>query len=564
MSKQQTSPTWPQKRLCEVAEVVKGKKPGTFTTGRSNTAIPYLEAAFLRGRSAPQYILLKDTNSLVLTDETDTLILWDGANAGDIFRGQNGVVVSTMARVRTTTGQLLPGFLYYSITLHSSQLRETAAGSTVPHVRGKVVDDLLIPLPPIPVQERIIQILQKAEDVRMKRMNALELAEAILPAMYRDVFGEPQANPRNWTIDVLGSYLIDTRYGTSDRTGEHEEGIPVLRIPNVIRRTIDTTDLKYLQVSRKDKERLLLSAGDILVVRTNGNKDYVGRCAVFDLEAEYLFASYLIRLRVDTSRLNPHYAVAYLATAMGRREIDTNSRTSAGQYNISVEGLKAIRIPIPPLVFQHKFVTQYEQWKASNSRLENCLREADALFSCLLARAFTGELTAEWEAVNAEEIASRTALHKRLPRLLLLAFLKEKVKRARRKAAETIIMVTALMKYAFLFQMEGASRRRFYHFVPYHYGPFAKEVYDDIKQLQDEGLVAVDNDTDQDKTRISIADAAKTDTALAELPEDVLEDITTILEAYGDLDHGTLLNAVYQKYPAYAKKSRLRKGRSAK
>lgn len=561
MRKKTAITAWPQKRLCEVAEVVKGKKPDAFVAEASDTAVPYLEAAFLRGQSNPQYISLKDTDGLVLIDGTDTLILWDGANAGDIFRGQTGVVASTMARVRATTGQLLPDFLYFCVALYSARLRETAVGSTVPHVRGRVVDDLLIPLPPIPVQERIVQILQKADDIHRKRQEALELADAILPAMYRDVFGEPRGNPRNWKLDVLGTYLVDTRYGTSEKTSEYGKGDPVLRIPNVIRRTIDTTDLKYLRVSEKEKAKLILSHGDILVVRTNGNKDYVGRCAVFDLDKEFLFASYLIRLRVDSTKLNPHYVVAYLATSMGRQEIDTNSRTSAGQYNISVEGLKTIRIPVPPIEFQQKFVGQYEQWKLSKEKLEGSLREASDIFSCLLSRAFTGELTAEWGSANTEAIAASAALHERLPRLLLLAFLKEKVVRTSRKAA---VMVTALMKYAFLSQMEGASRRRLYHFVPYHYGPFAKEVYGDLQQLQDEGLVTVDNNTDEDKTLITLTDPAKADAVLAELPEDVQEDVAAVLNAYGDMDHNTLLKNVYEKYPAYAKKSRLRRGRAAK
>jgi len=122
-------------------------------------------------------------------------------------------------------------------------------------------------------------------------------------------------------------------------------------------------------------------------------------------------------------------------------------------------------------------------------------------------------------------------------------------------------MVTALMKYAFLFQMEGTTQYRFYHFVPYHYGPFAKGVYNNLKQLQDEGLIAVDNHTDEDKTLITLADTAKVDAALADLPEDMREDVSAVLDTYGDLDHNALLDAVYEKYPSYAKKSRLRKKR---
>lgn len=549
--------TWPQKKLCEIAEVIKGKKPDNYTSAGSSTTIPYLEAAFLRRQSEPKHILLEQTNGLILVDATDTLILWDGANAGDIFHGETGVLASTMARVRAQTTEILPEFLYFCMVTFSSTLRETAVGSTVPHVRGTVVNDLQIPLPPIPVQERIVQILKKADEIRRKYQVALELVDAILPAMYRDVFGEPRANPRDWEIDILGNYLMESRYGTSARTGEYQDGDPVLRIPNVIQRTINTSELKYLQVSQKEREKLLLRSGDILVVRTNGNKDYVGRCAVFDLKDDYLFASYLIRLRVNPNYLNPHYVVSYLSTPMGRQEIDINSRTSAGQFNISVEGLKAIRIPVPPLSFQQKFLYQYEQWKAAKMRFEGSLHEAEGVLASLLECTFTGQLTAEWEAVNADFIAAQVKLHERLSRLILLALIREQAARTE-KTAQAVVLVTALMKYAFLLQMEGNGRRQFYHFVPYHYGPFAKELYADLERLQADGLVTVDNNMGEHKIRITLADFARAEAALEEFSDDLKEDVAAIIDAYGDLDHNALLKTVYYKYPAYAKKSRVR------
>ncbi len=72
--------------------------------------------------------------------------------------------------------------------------------------------------------------------------------------------------------------------------------------------------------------------------------------------------------------------------------------------------------------------------------------------------------------------------------------------------------------------------------------------------------MTVANDTDEGKTRISLVDPASTDDALADLPDDFKEDVAAILDAYGNLDNNALLKTVYEKYPAYAKKSRIWKG----
>jgi len=64
---------------------------------------------------------------------------------------------------------------------------------------------------------------------------------------------------------------------------------------------------------------------------------------------------------------------------------------------------------------------------------------------------------------------------------------------------------------------------------------------------------------DDEKTRITLADASRADQVLQELPDDLRADVATIAAAYGDLDHEALLNVVYEKYPAYTKKSRRRR-----
>lgn len=105
---------------------------------------------------------------------------------------------------------------------------------------------------------------------------------------------------------------------------------------------------------------------------------------------------------------------------------------------------------------------------------------------------------------------------------------------------------------------ENASCRHLYQFVPYHYGPFAKELYADMEKLQEERLVRVESKPEEDKTKITLTDPAKVEALLADLPAELKEDAATVIATYGDLDHNTLLEVVYEKYPAYAKKSRLR------
>ena len=223
----------------------------------------------------------------------------------------------------------------------------------------------------------------------------------------------------------------------------------------------------------------------------------------------------------------------------------------------AVDEVQIRQFPViqPPTPIRAHFGRAISQLMRVTSSSGSSFIVSEAMFNSLLSRSFTGKLTAEWEAANADWVAAQVELQEHLPRLLLLSLIHQWNNRYGNKSRQNALLITALMKYAFLFQMEGNQRRRFHHFTPYHYGPFTKEIYDDLDRLQSEGLVSVEKDADEDKTRISLIDPDHAQIALVDLPEDIKEDVTTIIESYGDSNHNDLLRVVYEKYPAYAKKS---------
>ena len=122
---------------------------------------------------------------------------------------------------------------------------------------------------------------------------------------------------QSWRTSLLGSVLIDIRYGTAKKSVyELKDAVPVLRIPNIREDgRIDSADLKYGDFSENELETLALKAGDLLIIRSNGSLGLVGKVAVVELEFEgFLFASYLIRLRTNPNIINPNYLALYLSS----------------------------------------------------------------------------------------------------------------------------------------------------------------------------------------------------------------------------------------------------------
>ena len=105
----------------------------------------------------------------------------------------------------------------------------------------------------------------------------------------------PFSLPATWSWVRLGDVALDLRYGTSKKCSRTASGLAVLRIPNVANGNVSLDDLKYATFSAQEREAWRLGSGDLLIVRSNGSTDLVGRVTVVPVEAEHcVYAGYLV------------------------------------------------------------------------------------------------------------------------------------------------------------------------------------------------------------------------------------------------------------------------------
>jgi len=284
-------------------------------------------------------------------------------------------------KVLEPCSDLDPKFLWYY--LRSRPLPNDGYSRHFKHLR-----ELRVPVPPLPEQHRIVDLLSRAENIVRMRREAEQKAKEIIPALFLDMFGDPGTNPKGWAESSLGQVTAEFRYGSSQKSSAN--GDPVLRIPNVVGGNVDIRDLKFLNASDSDRGRYSLMSGDILFVRTNGNPDYVGRCAVFEPpdDRRWLYASYLIRGRPLSDVVDSQFLQEQLSSIEGRRRLRERARTAAGQYNINVAGLRSIPIVLPPLDRQHMFAALVRRVRELSAGSATASTVADATFQSLLTGVF--------------------------------------------------------------------------------------------------------------------------------------------------------------------------------
>jgi type I restriction enzyme S subunit len=354
------------------------------------------EADIARTEETVTEAALKET-SLKLVPSGTLLVAMYGATVG-----RTGIL-----RIDATTNQaichIIPDkkvadtkYLFFALNYLQPILVRQSVGGAQPNISQEIIRRTEVKLPPLAEQRRIAAILDQADDLRRNRRKALGLLEALKRSMLDVLLSNK--NPDARTIS-LGDLVSEFRYGTSEKSSE--VGHPVLRIPNVIGNTITIDDLKYVTLNVAEIDRLKLRDGDLLFVRTNGNREYVGRSAVVTaalgdtagLQPEnFVYASYLIRARLKRNSADPIFLQAYLSGPKGRKAILERAKTSAGQFNINIEGLESIPVQLPSIDQQRNFAQNTRAADQLASSHRGHLAKLDALFASLQRRAFGDEL----------------------------------------------------------------------------------------------------------------------------------------------------------------------------
>lgn len=195
--------------------------------------------------------------------------------------------------------------------------------------------------------------------------------------------------PEHWIWCRLGEILKEVKYGTSVSCDyDKNKNSAVLRIPNVSNGEINIQDLKYANLSEKEIIDLSLEENDILIVRSNGSKELVGKTVLVKKEyVGFCYAGYLIRLRYNSELISPNFLLLVSKSPFFRKMIESPLRTTVGINNINSVEISLLRIPLPPLHEQEQIVAKLEELMTFCNGLEESIKESQIYNDMLLQQA---------------------------------------------------------------------------------------------------------------------------------------------------------------------------------
>lgn len=381
---------WRTKRLVAVAKLISGGTPSRKVPEYFQGDVPWItgnDVVSFRTSKAREYI----TEEAIENSATHLL-----PKGSILFVTRTGVGKVSIAEVDICISQDLTGVICkedialpeyvarYLISL-SEKIKYRQRGSTIKGVTREFVEQIEIPLPPLPVQKKIAAILEKADAAREKRRQANQLTEQFLQSAFLEMFGDPAKNPKKWEIDTVRGIASNIQYGYTESSSNQEIGPKFLRITDIQNGCVDWENVPYCKCDNVEKYRL--SNGDILFTRTGAT---TGKSFLVTNCPSAVFASYLIRVQLR-KEIMPVYVYHFFQTQSYWNQIKKNT-TGSTQGGFNASKLSKVTLPVPPLSEQQKFAALVRKVESLRARQRQSGQELETLFNSLMQRVFKGDL----------------------------------------------------------------------------------------------------------------------------------------------------------------------------
>ena len=313
-----------------------------------------------------------ETKTQFLLENNDIVIARSGSvGKSAIYKSEKYdkmIFASYLIRLKADENKILPDYLFNftKTQMYWNQVDANSVAVTQPNLNAEKIKEFQIPLPPLDIQQKIVSEIEVLEAKEKKAKEEVEkLKFNISSSMVNLKFKEIN----------LGS-ISDFKNGLNYSRNSLGELINIVGVRDFQNRfSPDVSSLEKIQIDGNLSDDYLLKTNDILVVRSNGSANLVGRFLFIDnLKTKTSFSGFTIRIRVENENINSKFLCHYLKTDFVRNKIITDS-SGSNIKSLNQTLLSNIKIPLPPLSEQQKIVSEIEKIEEKIKVLETEISE---------------------------------------------------------------------------------------------------------------------------------------------------------------------------------------------
>lgn len=280
-------------------------------------------------------------------------------------------------------------FVYYYLSGNMNILESGFKGAGLKHISKDYIENIEIPLPTLPTQQKIATILDQAEAIIQNNRAIVQKYDALTQSLFLEMFGDPVKNEKGWEIRKMEEISLKITDGTHQSPKFVKEGIPFLLVSNIVNNKINYKTNKF--ISEEDFEtlnkRTPIEIGNILLTSVGS----YGNPAIIESEMKFAFQRHIAFIKPNHSKINYHFLFHFLKSDSIKKEIDKKVK-GAAQKTYNLVELKNLRIILPPTTLQNQFAERVAAIEAQKQQAQLALAKSEELFQSLLQQAFKGEL----------------------------------------------------------------------------------------------------------------------------------------------------------------------------
>ena len=248
--------------------------------------------------------------------------------------------------------KIVPEYLAYYLIVYGSQLALLTNNPGVLHVNQEMLKEFQIPLPPKAVQQKIIKDINTIEKTEEKNRDKLDQLNIELNNLFLAL---------NYPFEKLGN-LAEFKNGLNYSEKSTGDIVTIVGVKDFLEDFSPNLDkLADIRIDGNLSESYKLKSGDILVVRSNGSANLVGRFIYIDkLLKDTSYSGFTIRIRANSEKINSKYLCYCLRTESVRNAI-TKDPKGANIKSVNQTMLSCISVPIPPIEEQLKIINKTEK-----------------------------------------------------------------------------------------------------------------------------------------------------------------------------------------------------------
>jgi type I restriction enzyme S subunit len=364
-------------RLNELVSILSGYAFDSNLFNETGVGIPIIRIRDV-GKNKVSTFYSGDFNKNFIIQKGDFLIGMDGDFRLAKWKCQDALLNQRVCKIEVKSTKLNADYLYYFLPKELKIIEDSTSFATVKHLSVKKIQEIQIPLPPLPTQQKIASILDAADTLRQKDKALLAKYDELTQSLFLDMFGD-YLNGRLFPLKDLVRFSQGQQFGVEQQLLEPKEGYArFLRI-------VDYTQGEDLRFVPNNSKSYYVSKEDIVIVRYGASAGFVGT------NKEGVLANNLFKVNYDNLMYN-HVFLYFIFQNDRFKKFVNKEAFGAAMPALSFKVMERFEIPVPPLNLQTQFaerVTIIEQQKAI---AQASLEKSEELFNSLLQKAFKGEL----------------------------------------------------------------------------------------------------------------------------------------------------------------------------